>query len=116
MVTPGGLPLGDKIRVLAVSPVAKAHSKVRDVAESPQVSSDKRAATYWNVVTLPNDDWCFTMDGIIPMDVVVDTGAKKVMIGKEVADMMGLTDEDLELGKAYITSAKSFEAPRGVTQ
>ena len=43
------------------------------------------------MVTLPNDDGCFTMDGIIPMDAIVDTGAKKVMIGREVVEMMGLT-------------------------
>ena len=116
MVTPRGLTLGEKIRAFAVSPVAKAHSKVRDVAESPQVSSDKRAATDWNVVTLPNDDGCFAMDGILPMDVVVDTGAKKVMIGKEVADMIGLTEEDLEPGEAYITAPGTLEAPRGVTK
>ena len=116
MVTPGGLTRGEKIRSLVVSLVAKAHSKVRDVAESPQVSYDKRAATYWNVVTLPNDDGCFTMDGIIPIDAVVDTGAKKVMIGKEVADMMGLIEEDLEPREAYITAAETLEALCGVTK
>ena len=49
-------------------------------------------------------------------DAVVDTGAKKLMIGKEVADMMGLADEDLEPGEAYITAAETLEALCGVTK
>ena len=107
VVTPGGLTLGEKIRALVVSLVAQAHTKVRDVEESPQISFDKRATTNWNVVTLPNDDGCFTMDGIIPMDAIVDTVAKKVMIGREVAKMMGLPDDDLEPREAYITAAST---------
>ena len=75
-----------------------------------------RATADWNVVTLPNDDGCFTMNGVIPMDAIVDTGTKKVMIGREVAEMMGITDEDLEPGDAYITAAGTLEAPRGVTK
>ena len=39
------------------------------------------------------------MDGAIPMDAIVDTGAKKVMIRKEVAALMGLTNVDLDPGE-----------------
>lgn len=38
---------------------------------------------------LSNDDASFTMDGVVPMDVVVDTSAKKVMIGAETAQLLG---------------------------
>ena len=34
--------------------------------------------------------------GVIPMDAIVDTGARRVMIGAEIVDLMGLTAEDLE--------------------
>ena len=78
MVTFRGLTLGEKIKALSASAVAHASPDNFDVAASPQVPSDKRASTEWNVITLPNDDASFTMDGVIPMDVVVDTEAKRV--------------------------------------
>ena len=80
------------------------------------MSEQTDSTTEWNVVTLPNDDASFTMDGVIPMDAVVDTGAKRVMIGAEIAELMGITAEDLEPGESYITAAGTLEAPPGVTK
>ena len=68
-------------------------------AKLPQklkVPSHKRANTEWNVVTLPNNNCNFTMNGVVPAHVVVDAGAKRVMIGMHMADQMGVTEEDLE--------------------
>ena len=56
------------------------------------------------------------MDGVISMDAIVDTGAKRVMIGAAIAELMGITTEDLEPGESYITAARTLEAPRGVTK
>ena len=56
------------------------------------------------------------MNRVIPMDAIVDTGAKKVMIRREVAQIMGITDENLERRDAYITAAGTLEAPQGVTK
>ena len=68
--------------------------------QQPKVPSHKRANTEWNVVTLPNNDCNFMMNGVAPVHAVVDTGAKRVMIGTHMADQMGLTKEDLEPGEA----------------
>ena len=71
--------------------------------QGPKIASDQRAVIEWNVVTLPNDDANFTMDGVILLDAVVDTGARRVMIGVEIVVLMGLTVEDLEPRESYIT-------------
>ena len=68
------------------------------------------------MVTLPNNDSSFTMNGVASMHAVVDTGAKRVMIGTHMVDQMGLTEEDLELEEAYITAVGTLETPRGVTK
>ena len=86
-----GLALGEIINPLSLySSIVHAPPESCDVRRPPKIQSDQRASTEWNVVTLPNDDASVTVDGVIPMDVVVDTGAKRVMIGAEIAELMGI--------------------------
>ena len=96
-----GLALGEIINPLSLySSIVHAPPESCDVRRPPKIQSDQRASTEWNVVTLPSDDSSFTMDGVIPIDAVVDTRAKRVMIGAEIAELMGITAEDLELGES----------------
>ena len=74
---------------LAVTPAPNVGNVCAELAPQPKVPSAKRANTEWNVVTLPNIDCSFTMNGVAPVHAVVDTGAKRVMIGPHMADQMG---------------------------
>ena len=65
VVKPGGLTLGEKTRALSTSPVAHAPPESCDVGRPLEIPSDQRAIIEWNMVTLPNDDASFTMDGVM---------------------------------------------------
>ena len=57
-----------------------------------------------------------TADGVVPKTVIIDTGAKYVMIGKRLAEQMEITDADLFEGITYNTAEGDSHKSRGVTK
>ena len=61
-------------------------------------------------MTLPNAANVLTLDGTGTQNVVVDTGANYVMIGKRQAERMGITDADLAASIPYLAARPDAKA------
>ena len=116
VVTSGGLTLGKKIKALFASSAAHAPPHSCYVGGPPKIASDQRAVSEWNVVTLPNDDASFTMDGVIPIDAVVDMGARRVMISANIADLIGLRAADPETWRVVYHRSWNIGGAKGGDQ
>ena len=71
----------------------------------------------WKHTTIPNAANVFTIEGHAPQgECVLDPGANFVMIGKRVADALGLQAKDLDEGITYTVASGAFAECRGVTK
>ena len=97
---------------LPVSASKSSSSKNAHVEVPPQL----REIVAWSHTTLPNSAGALTVNGVVPKVVIVDTGAKYVMIGKQLAEHMELSDADLFEGIKYNTTEGESHKSRGVTK
>ena len=67
-------------------------------------------------MTLPSAANVLTLDGRGAKNVVVDTGANYVRIGKKQAERMGITNVDLAASIPYLTADGSTARCTGVTK
>ena len=89
---------------------------VMNMDYQPPVPPCLRNIIAWKHIIVPNQAGVFTLDGYQPEICIWDTGANYVMIGKRVADMMKINDEDLHAGISYTMASGETARCRGVTK
>ena len=65
---------------------------------------------------MSNNDSILDVQGYVPKDTILDTGASKVMINKKFADAMGINAQQLQRGEGCITASGAIERPLGITK
>ena len=56
------------------------------------------------------------VDGYVPKEVIIDTGAAKAMCSAKFAAAIGVDMRQLQRGEAFVTASGAVERPLGVTR
>ena len=67
-------------------------------------------------VYLSNSDGIFDVEGYVPKETIVDTGAARGMASRTFATAVGIGEEQLQRGLAYVTASGAIETPVGNTK
>ena len=82
----------------------------------PAVNAADAHRVHCTPVYLSNLSKDFDVEGYVPNETILDTGATKVMLSWIYAQAIGLTADMLQRGQAYVTASGAVEFPVGVTK
>ena len=76
-----------------------------DVEPVPVVSPGERENTHYTPAYIDNSKGVLDVEGYVPKDTIVDTGAAKVMLSKKFAAAMHIDSNALSRGIEYVTAS-----------
>ena len=82
----------------------------------PAVAEAYRLRTHSTPVYISNQDGIHDVEGYVPKESIVDTGASKVMLSKKFVVAMQIHSESLKRGVEFVTANGAMEMPLGVTK
>ena len=75
-----------------------------------------REKTHYTLAYIDNSKGVLDVEGYVPKDTIVDTGAAKVMLSKTFAAAMHINANSLSRGIEYVTASGAVEMPLGITK
>ena len=82
----------------------------------PALSSEDRHKVHSTPVYLTNTSKVFDVEGFVPKESIIDTGASKPMCSLRFATAIGIEVPSLQQGDKYVTASGNVEKPLGVTR
>ena len=82
----------------------------------PAVSAQDLPNVHITPVYLDNSDKVLDVEGYVPREAIIDTGASKSMCSKRFADAMSIDTHQLHRGQQYVTASGAVERPLGITK
>ena len=82
----------------------------------PLIPVNDRPSTFYTPAFINNTDGVLDVEGYVPRETIIDTGAAKVMISKSFAIAMGIDLNTLSQGVEFVTASGAVEHPLGVTK
>ena len=67
-------------------------------------------------VYLDNREGVLDVDGYVPKETILDTGASKVMISKAFAAALKINSKKMDRGGVFVTASGKVTAPLGITK
>ena len=81
----------------------------------PALPVEERRRVHSTPVYLTNTSKVFDVEGFVPKESIIDTGASKAMCSLRFATTIGIEMPSLQQGDKYITANGNVEKPLGVT-
>lgn len=75
-----------------------------------------RPSTNYTPTFIYNANGVLDVEGYVPRETILDTGAAKVMLSKNFAAATNIRVADLEKGVEFVTASEAVEHPMGVTK
>ena len=72
-------------------------------APTPAVAATDRARTHYTPAYISNSEGILDVEGFIPVEAIIDTGALKVMCSKKFAAAIKIHPHSLKPGSEYVT-------------
>ena len=82
----------------------------------PAVLTADRGKVHYTPVYLSRGTKILDVEGYVPKESILDTGASKVVLSKTFATAMGLTAHSLQRGVEFVTASGAVEMPLGTTK
>ena len=82
----------------------------------PVVAAEDRENIHYTPAYIDNSKGVLDVEGYVPKDTIVDTGAAKVMLSKTFAAAMRIDANSLSRGIEYVTASRAVEIPLGITK
>ena len=82
----------------------------------PAVAEADRQKVHYTPVYLSNGSRILDVEGYVPKESILDTGASKVMLSKTFAAAMNITSQSLKKGAEFVTASGAVEMPLGITK
>ena len=82
----------------------------------PAVAKADRPRAHSTPVYISNQDGILDVEGCVPKESILDTGASKVMLSKKFAAAMQIHSQALKRGVEFVTASGAIEMPLGVTK
>ena len=82
----------------------------------PVVAAAERANVHYTPAFLDNTKGVLDVEGYVPKETILDTGAAKVMLSKTFAAAMNINVRTLSQGVDFVTASGAVEKPLGVTK
>ena len=82
----------------------------------PAVSAHDLLTVHITPVYLDNIDKVLDVEGYVPTETIIDTGASKSMCSKRFVAAMSIGMEQLHRGEQYVTASGAVERPLGMTK
>ena len=80
------------------------------------VAAADRGTTNYTPAYIDNKKGVLDVEGYVPKETILNTGAAKVMLSKTFAAAMNINAQALSRGTDYITASGAIERPLGVTK
>ena len=80
------------------------------------VAPEERHRVHSTLVYISKKHKVFDVEGFVPKESIIDTGASKAMCSKRFAAAIGIEMPSLQPGTEYITAGGNVERPLGVTR
>ena len=81
----------------------------------PAVAEADLLTTHYTPVYIDTKTGVLDVEGYVPKEAILDTGATKVMISKNFAAAMAIHQVSLARGTEFVTASGAIEVPLGVT-
>ena len=82
----------------------------------PLIPVEDRHKTNYTPAFLYTDGGALDLDGYVPKETILDTGASKIMISKSFATAMKIDLTNLNAGAEFVTASGAVEHPLGSTK
>ena len=76
------------------------------------VSATNQGKTQYTPGYLSNGNKILDVEGYVPKESILDTGASKVMLSKTFVAAMGITSQSLQRGVEFVTASGAIEMPK----
>ena len=81
----------------------------------PVVPEEERNSTHYTHFYILNQNGVLDVEGYVPKESILDTGAAKVMLSKTFAAAMQVNSQSLQRGVEFFTASGAIEMPLGIT-
>ena len=75
-----------------------------------------RARTHYTPAYISNSEGILDMEGFVPIEAIIDTGASKAKCNKKFAAAMKIYSNSLKPGSMYVIASGKVEMPLGITR
>ena len=82
----------------------------------PAVPESDRATTNYTPAYVDNKNGILDVEGYVPKEAILDTGATKVMLSRTFAAAMQIHAANLNRGTEYVTESGAIEMPLGISK
>ena len=82
----------------------------------PVVPEADQATTNYTTAYIDNKHGILDVEGYVPKETILDTGATKVMLSQTFAAAMRINFNNLNCGVEYITASGAIEMPLGISR
>lgn len=81
----------------------------------PAVPEEERSSAHYTPVYILNRDGILDVEGYVPKETILYTGAAKVILSKTFAAAMQVNSRNLRRGVEFMTASGAIEMPLGTT-
>ena len=91
------------------------HFLAREAELALAVPDEERRTTHYTLVYLSNQNGMLDVEGYVPKESILDTGAAKVMLSKTFVAAMQVNSQNLRQGVEFVSASGAIEMPLGIT-
>ena len=92
------------------------HFPLEEAAPVPAAAEADRHATHDTPVYISNSNGILGVEGYVPKESILDTGASEVMLSKTFAAAIQINSQSLQRGVEFVTASRGVEMPLGITK